>query len=83
VVAHFLEGRAFEPAWDIPADSNEIRQAILDSERDGLVPADYHAASIWLAFCSKATTGGPASVSRKPWTAANSRRRCSRSRSQC
>ncbi len=45
-VAHFFEARAFQPAWEIPGDSDQIRDAIVDSEREGLTPADYHLAEI-------------------------------------
>jgi murein L,D-transpeptidase YcbB/YkuD len=45
-VAHFFDARGFEPAWKIPGDSDAIRQALVDSERDGLTPAEYHLAAI-------------------------------------
>ncbi len=45
-VTHFFEACAFEPAWDVPRDSDAIREAIADSDREGLTPADYHLAEI-------------------------------------
>jgi murein L,D-transpeptidase YcbB/YkuD len=45
-VAHFFEARAFEPAWDVPGDSEQIREAIADADEDGLTPSDYHLAEI-------------------------------------
>jgi L,D-transpeptidase catalytic domain/Scaffold domain len=45
-VVHFFEGRGFEPAWTIPAGSDQLRQAIREIENDGLTPAAYHLAAI-------------------------------------
>jgi murein L,D-transpeptidase YcbB/YkuD len=45
-VARFFETRAFQPSWDVPTDSDQIRQAIADSEWEGLTPSDYHLAEI-------------------------------------
>ena len=45
-VSHFFQNRGFEPAWRIPAASDEIRRAMLSVEHDGLTPADYHLAAI-------------------------------------
>jgi L,D-transpeptidase YcbB len=41
-VAHFFEARGFEPAWRAPDAPARIRAAIVDIERDGLRPSDYH-----------------------------------------
>ncbi len=45
-VAHFFQLRGFEPAWRVPAASDQIRRAIAAIEQDGLTPADYHLAAI-------------------------------------
>jgi murein L,D-transpeptidase YcbB/YkuD len=46
VVVHFFEKRSFEPAWALPADAEQIREAIFAVELDGLTPSHYHLAAI-------------------------------------
>jgi murein L,D-transpeptidase YcbB/YkuD len=45
-VAHFFQRRGFEPAWRVPAASDQIRRAIVEIDQDGLNPTDYHLAAI-------------------------------------
>jgi murein L,D-transpeptidase YcbB/YkuD len=41
-VARFFEGRAFTPAWPLPAGAEQVLSAIRNIDQDGLTPADYH-----------------------------------------
>jgi murein L,D-transpeptidase YcbB/YkuD len=45
-VSHFFQNRGFEPAWQVPSASDEIRRAIAAIEHDGLTPSDYHLSAI-------------------------------------
>lgn len=54
VVAHFFQARGFKAAWLVPSASDQIRQAILAIERDGLSPDDYHRAAIEAALNARA-----------------------------
>jgi murein L,D-transpeptidase YcbB/YkuD len=45
-VAAFYAAHKGEPAWDLPAGAESMRQAIADIAHDGLNPADYHLAKI-------------------------------------
>jgi L,D-transpeptidase YcbB len=45
-VAHFFQSRGFQPAWTIPAASDQIRRAIAEIDQDGLTPTDYHLAAL-------------------------------------
>jgi murein L,D-transpeptidase YcbB/YkuD len=46
VVSLFYANRAYQPAWTDPKAADELIQAIRGSEADGLLPEDYHLASI-------------------------------------
>lgn len=59
-VVHFFERRGFAPAWSVPAGAEQIREAILAIEQDGLVPAHYHLATIDALLRARRSAAGPA-----------------------
>jgi murein L,D-transpeptidase YcbB/YkuD len=52
-VRRFFEARRFQPAWTLPAEADEILEAIRGIDRDGLTPADYHAEAIAAALTER------------------------------
>jgi L,D-transpeptidase YcbB len=46
VLPGMYEKRGFQPLWTNPAAVDDMLRAIRESNRDGLVPADYHLAAI-------------------------------------
>jgi len=49
-LAEFYERRDFMPAWTNPKQVGELLELVQASRDDGLIPADYHAAKIEIAF---------------------------------